>query len=105
MLKKIKKWLIKKLGGYESPNYFDYSIKRTTYPVVPIAVKCIVDMALCDDKDIEYIKQHHLVPLLAEKMIEDKLVDITIEHIGSFDGWRAVVRASCEIVDQRGKEE
>lgn len=103
MWKKIKKWLIKKLGGYESPRYFDYSIKRTTYPVVPIAVKYVVDSALCDDKDIEYIKQHELVPLLAEKMIEDNLVDITIEHIGSYNGWQAVVRASCKVVDQRGK--
>ncbi len=103
MWKKIKKWLIKKLGGYESPRYFDYSIKRTTYPVVPIAVEYAVDTALCDDEDIEYIKQHELAPLLAEKMIENNLVNITIDHIGSYNGWQAIVRASCEIVDQRGK--
>ena len=103
MWKKIKKWLIKKLGGYESPNYLDFCIKRSTHPVIPIVVDYVVDTELCDDEEIEYIKQRELVPLLAEKMIENNLVDIRIEHIGYFNGRQAIVRASCEIVDQRGK--
>ena len=105
MWKKTKKWLIKKLGGYESPVYFDYNIEHITYPTVPIAVERIVDRALCNDEDIEYIIQHELAPLLAETMIEDKLVNITIDHIGSFNGWQAVVRASCKVVDSRGEKE
>jgi len=98
MWKKIRRWLIKKLGAYEYPKYINLNMIQTDAPAITFAIDTVVDAAWYDD-NMEYIKKNELAPMLGEKMIKDGLVDITMSK-PDFTGLRQV-RMTCTVVDTR----
>ena len=99
MLKKIKKWLIKKLGGYTEP-FCQMTMTRENIKLIPLATDLLIDKDMYSEESLykEYVEQE-LARKFAEKLINYKLIKTTVIPVENYYS----IHAQCKVADTRGE--